>query len=71
MTSNYEKALESIISLGIERVLTSGRENTALEGTPIIKRMVDLVSISRRSIVEHSVYSDSKNEGLNTINMHG
>ncbi|KAK1905105.1 Copper homeostasis protein cutC like [Dissostichus eleginoides] len=34
-------ALETLISLGFERLLTSGCENSALEGLPLIKRLVD------------------------------
>ncbi|KAL3972082.1 interferon, gamma-inducible protein 30 [Sarotherodon galilaeus] len=34
-------ALEALISLGFERVLTSGCDSSALEGLPLIKRLVD------------------------------
>uniref|UniRef100_A0A3B3S2E6 Copper homeostasis protein cutC homolog n=1 Tax=Paramormyrops kingsleyae TaxID=1676925 RepID=A0A3B3S2E6_9TELE len=34
-------ALETLISLGFERVLTSGCDISALEGLPLIKRMVE------------------------------
>ncbi|XP_078421183.1 copper homeostasis protein cutC homolog isoform X1 [Cetorhinus maximus] len=34
-------ALECLISLGFERVLTSGCDSTALEGLPTIKRLVE------------------------------
>jgi copper homeostasis protein len=34
------RALEDIISLGIERILTSGRAKTALAGLPLITRLV-------------------------------
>ncbi|XP_063348152.1 copper homeostasis protein cutC homolog isoform X1 [Pelmatolapia mariae] len=34
-------ALEVLISLGFERVLTSGCDSSALEGLPLIKRLVD------------------------------
>lgn len=34
-------ALETIASLGFERVLTSGCDSSALEGLPIIKRLVE------------------------------
>ncbi|CAH1784205.1 unnamed protein product [Owenia fusiformis] len=42
MCKRYETALETIIQLGCERVLTSGLENSALEGVPVIKNMVDI-----------------------------
>ncbi|XP_034041626.1 copper homeostasis protein cutC homolog [Thalassophryne amazonica] len=34
-------ALESLISLGFQRILTSGCDSSALEGLPVIKRLVD------------------------------
>jgi copper homeostasis protein len=34
------RTLEEMISLGIERILTSGRAKTALEGLPLITRLV-------------------------------
>ena len=41
MTCDIYEALEGVISLGCERVLTSGGENTALEGAPVIRKMVE------------------------------
>ncbi|KAM4852067.1 copper homeostasis protein cutC homolog isoform 2-T2 [Thomomys bottae] len=34
-------ALETLLSLGFERVLTSGCDSSALEGLPLIKRLID------------------------------
>nr|XP_020498565.1 copper homeostasis protein cutC homolog isoform X1 [Labrus bergylta] len=34
-------ALETLVSLGFQRVLTSGCDTSALEGLPVIKRLVD------------------------------
>ncbi|XP_043111759.1 copper homeostasis protein cutC homolog [Puntigrus tetrazona] len=34
-------ALEALISLGFERILTSGCDSSALEGLPVIKRLVE------------------------------
>lgn len=34
-------ALETLVSLGFERLLTSGSDCTALEGLPVIKRLVE------------------------------
>ncbi len=36
-------ALEALISLGFERILTSGCDSSALEGLPVIKRLVEQV----------------------------
>ena len=37
MCSNPKEALEQIIGLGIDRVLTSGQEATAEKGIPLLK----------------------------------
>uniref|UniRef100_A0A672G9W2 Copper homeostasis protein cutC homolog n=1 Tax=Salarias fasciatus TaxID=181472 RepID=A0A672G9W2_SALFA len=34
-------ALEALVTLGFERVLTSGCDSSALEGLPLIKRLID------------------------------
>lgn len=39
-------ALETLISLGFQRVLTSGCDTSALEGLPLIKRLIDQVSLN-------------------------
>lgn len=38
-------ALETLISLGFERVLTSGCDSSALEGLSLIKRLAEQVSV--------------------------
>lgn len=40
MTSNVEEALQSLIDLHFTRVLTSGQASTAVEGLPLLKRLV-------------------------------
>lgn len=40
MTADIYEALDAVMGLGFERVLTSGGEGTALEGTPVIRRLV-------------------------------
>lgn len=37
-------AVETLVSLGFERILTSGCDGSALEGLPVIKRLVEQVS---------------------------
>ena len=44
MTSDYERALEDIVNLGCERILTSGLDSSALEGTLVIKKCIEIVS---------------------------
>ena len=40
MVKDPEESLDILIGLGIERVLTSGLETTALEGLPMIKKLL-------------------------------
>lgn len=40
MTNDLEAALDLLIELGVERVLTSGGDSTALEGLPVIEKLV-------------------------------
>ncbi|KAM9364575.1 copper homeostasis protein cutC homolog isoform 2-T2 [Pholidichthys leucotaenia] len=41
MVHDPSVALEALISLGFQRVLTSGCDSSALEGLPLIKRLID------------------------------
>lgn len=41
MTVDYDQALEALIRAGVERVLTSGQRDTALEGIEILKATHD------------------------------
>ncbi|KAJ8360292.1 hypothetical protein SKAU_G00168170 [Synaphobranchus kaupii] len=41
MVRDPSAALETLVSLGFERVLTSGCDSSALEGLPVIKRLVE------------------------------
>ena len=41
VTVNILQSLEIIVSLGCDRVLTSGGEATALEGTMMIRKMIE------------------------------
>lgn len=40
-TCDIYKSLEDVISLGCERVLTSGGKQTALEGATVIHKMIE------------------------------
>lgn len=40
MCSNPFESLENIISLGVDRLLTSGQQPTAFEGVPLLKELV-------------------------------
>ena len=41
VTENPMDAMEQLIDCGIERVLTSGCKNSALEGVPLIRRLIE------------------------------
>ncbi|XP_062070894.1 copper homeostasis protein cutC homolog isoform X5 [Lepus europaeus] len=41
MVQDPMAALETLLTLGFERVLTSGCDSSALEGLPLIKRLID------------------------------
>ena len=43
LVNNHSEALEDLISLGFQRILTSGCELTALEGLPVLKQLVEQV----------------------------
>lgn len=38
-------AVETLVSLGFQRVLTSGCDTSALEGLPLVKRLIDQVCL--------------------------
>lgn len=40
MTRDFDAALDILIEVGVERVLTSGGDATALEGLPVIEKLV-------------------------------
>ncbi|MBN3273829.1 CUTC protein, partial [Polyodon spathula] len=44
-------ALETLIALGFERVLTSGGDTSALEGLPLIKKLVEQVCIEATGLI--------------------
>jgi len=50
MTNDYEKALEDIVKLGCERILTSGQDGSALEGALVVKKCIELVSTNTHTI---------------------
>jgi len=40
MTANYEEAIEDLIEIGVERVLTSGQESTVPNGVEALKNII-------------------------------
>lgn len=43
MASDILQALDDVVDLGFQRLLTSGGSSTALEGLPMIQQMVERV----------------------------
>jgi copper homeostasis protein len=41
MTSDPFEAMETLISLGIDRILTSGQSDSALDGAPLIRNLIE------------------------------
>lgn len=57
MVHDSAVALETLISLGFERVLTSGCDISALEGLPVIKRLIDQVSVKSSIFIKTCLHS--------------
>ncbi len=48
MTRDYREAIEALIRVGVDRVLTSGQRDTAIEGSDILK---DIITIADGRII--------------------
>lgn len=57
MVNDYEKALEDIVNLGCERILTSGLDSSCLEGTQIIKKCIEQVHMSYVIHMSHTCHT--------------
>jgi copper homeostasis protein len=75
MTEDPSVALEDLISLGIDRVLTSGQRSTANEGIPLIRQLM-IQSAGRIAIMpgsgvkEHNIVEIIRETGVNEIHIH-
>lgn len=68
-SANIMQAMEDIISLGCDRILTSGGKKTAMEGKYIIKEMIDIAQERIRilpgsGISEDNIYELSQYLGV-------
>jgi copper homeostasis protein len=61
LTCDSLAALEDVIALGCERVLTSGQQTRALEGTALIRQLLERAA--RRIVVMPGVGVDAGNIG--------
>uniref|UniRef100_A0A8C4N6V2 Copper homeostasis protein cutC homolog n=1 Tax=Eptatretus burgeri TaxID=7764 RepID=A0A8C4N6V2_EPTBU len=55
MVQDPVTALEDIISLGFSRVLTSGGELSALDGLPMIRKLIEQVAVTGGGITERNL----------------
>ncbi|MBE9468266.1 MAG: copper homeostasis protein CutC [Bacteroidetes bacterium] len=59
MCKNQHKALQQLIDVGVDRILTSGAENTALKGIDLLKELVE--KADNRIVVMPGCGVDEKN----------
>jgi len=61
MTRDPHRALEDIVALGCERILTSGQQPTASDGAPLIRALIE--QAGQRIVVMPGAGIDSRNLG--------
>ena len=66
VTVNIIQSLEVVVSLGCDRVLTSGGEATALEGTATIRKMIEQTA-GRLTVVPGYNNNNNNNNNLACI----
>lgn len=71
---NQEVALEALIELGVDRVLTSGGAATALEGAPVLARLVkqagkDITILAGGSITASNVANVVRASGVSEVHV--
>ena len=74
MVRDLDASLETLVTLGVERVLTSGGEATALEGLPTLKQLVEkghdrITVVPGGGITERNV--ERILEGCGAVEFHG
>jgi copper homeostasis protein len=76
MTVDKFKALEDLISIGIDRILTSGGKNKAPEGVSLIKQLIDkangrIIIMPGSGVNEDTVSEIRKNSGAREFHVTG
>ncbi len=76
MTCDPDQALEALITLGVDRVLTSGQASSALEGLDLITQLVQqggdrIVVIPGGGITEHNIDKILHQSGVQEIHVSG
>lgn len=70
------KALETLVALGVDRVLTSGQHNTALEGVDILRHLVEaakgrITILAGGGINEENAAAIVKGSGVTQLHIRG
>jgi copper homeostasis protein len=74
--ADQASALETLIDIGVARVLTSGGARTAIEGADGLRRLVDqsagrIVIMAGRSVREHNVAEIVRRAGVGEVHSRG
>ena len=75
MTRDPFDALESLIQLGIDRVLTSGQSDSALEGAPLIRQLIvqaagRIIVMPGHGVKEHNLEQVIRETGAGEYHMY-
>ncbi len=75
MTANPFNALEDLINLGVERILTSGQKPTAMEGSILIMKLIEqsngrIIIMPGSGVKEHNVVELIKTTGAKEVHVH-
>lgn len=76
MVKDPFKALDKLVGLGVKRILTSGQENSAVDGIDLISQLVkransEIIIMAGGGINSGNVASIIKNTGVNEIHLSG
>jgi copper homeostasis protein len=75
MTRDPVEALNDLIRLGIDRILTSGQNDSALEGAPLIRRLIDhakgkIIIMPGHGIKEHNLKQVIRETGAHEFHLY-
>lgn len=74
MTANPHQALEDLIALGVERVLTSGQEPSPVDGIPLLANLVQqangrIIIMPGGGVTENNIAQIASETGISEIHM--
>ncbi|MGE5423786.1 MAG: copper homeostasis protein CutC [Syntrophothermus sp.] len=75
MTNDPFRAMEDIIELGIERILTSGQSDSAIDGSLIIRKLIDqakgrVIIMPGHGIKEYNITEAINSTGANEFHLY-